>query len=81
MRSYLGKTHWVSEICNYDINLLSATAMLSLGSQRVADLLVVVVKLDAYEDMATYLRIKHTVRGRKTKGKGADTLTKCNHMH
>lgn len=69
------------EICNYDINLLSTTAMLLLRSQGVADLLVVVIKRHAYENMVTYLRIKQAERGRKTKGKGADTLTKCNHMH
>lgn len=68
------------EICNYDTNLLSAAAMLSLRSQGVADLLIVVIKQHAYENMVTYLRIKHVERGRKTKGKGADTLTKCNHM-
>jgi hypothetical protein len=55
--------------------------MLSLWPQRVTDLLVVVVKPHAYENMVTYLRIKHAERGRKTKGKGADTLTKGNHMH
>ena len=55
--------------------------MLMLWSQRVTDLLVVVIKLHAYENMVTYLRIKHAGRGRKTKGKGADTLTKRNHMH
>jgi len=55
--------------------------MLVLWSQGVADLLVVVIKLHAYENMVTYLRIKHAESGRKAKGKGADTLTKGNHMH
>jgi hypothetical protein len=53
--------------------------MLSLRSQGVADLLVVVIKPNADESMVTCLRIKHTERSRKAKGKGADTLTKCNH--
>lgn len=62
--------------------------MLSLRSQRVADLLIVVIKLRADENMVTYLRVKHAVRsrkrpkvGRKAKGEGVDTLTKCNQMH
>jgi hypothetical protein len=55
--------------------------MLLLRSQGVADLLIVAIKLHAYENTVTYLRIKHAERGRKTKGKGADTLTKGNHMH
>jgi hypothetical protein len=69
------------EICNYDINLLSAVAILSLRFQGVADLLIVVIKPNAYENMVTCWRIKHTESSRKTKGKGADTPTKCNHMH
>jgi hypothetical protein len=68
------------EICNHDINLLSTAAMLMLWSQGVADLLVVVIKLHTYENMVTYLRIKYTESGRKTKGKGAGTMTKGNHI-
>lgn len=51
--------------------------MLSLWSQRVSDLLIVAIKLYADENMVTWLRIKRTVSGRKTKGEGADTLTKA----
>ena len=76
-----GPVEYDPGMCNYDIIPLSTAAMLMLWSQGVADLLVVVIKLHAYENMATYLRRKHAVRGRKTKGKGADTLTKCSHMH
>jgi hypothetical protein len=55
--------------------------MLSLRSQGVADPFIVVIKPDADENMVTYWRVKHTESGRKTKGKGTDTLTKRNHMH
>lgn len=40
--------------------------------QEVADPLVVVVKLRADENMATYLRVKLTVNNRKVEGKGVD---------
>jgi hypothetical protein len=55
--------------------------MLSLWSQGVTDLTVVVVKLQANEDMVTYLRIKLVVRGMNAKGKGSDMLTKGNQMY
>lgn len=42
--------------------------------QGFADLIVVVVKPVAYEDMVTYLRIKLTARNRDVKGKGSDML-------
>lgn len=41
---------YVPEVRNYDDTLLSAIVILSLGSQRVTDLAVVVVKLQADED-------------------------------
>lgn len=68
-------------ICNYDINPLSAAAMLSLRVQGTADPLVVVIKLHAEENMATCLRIKRAESSCKAKGKGADMLTKRNQMH
>lgn len=61
---------YVPETCNYDINLLSAAAMLSLWSQGVVDLFVVVIKQHAYENMAIYLRIKHDVEVERLKAKG-----------
>ena len=44
-------------------------------AQGISDLVIVAVKLRAKEDMATYLRIKLSESGRKTKGKGPDMLT------
>ena len=67
---------YVPEECNYDIYFLSAVATLSLWSQGVADLVVVVVKPQADEDMVTYLRVKLVVRDKHVKGKGPDMLTK-----
>ncbi len=55
--------------------------MQALWSQGVADPIVVVVKLQADEDMVTYLRVKLVERGSNAKGKGSDMLTKGNHMH
>ena len=72
---------YVPGICNYDINPLSAAVMLSLWSQGVADLIAVVVKPLAGEDMVTYLRVKLAVRGKEAKGKGSDMLTKGNQMY
>ncbi len=72
---------YVPEICNYDINLLSGAVMLSLWSQGVADLVVVVVKPLAGEDMVTYLRIKLVTRSKDAKGKGPDMLTKGNQIY
>lgn len=65
MRSYLGMTRFVPRICNYDINPLSAAAMLSLWAQGVADPSIVVIKLLASESMVTCLRIKQAENGRK----------------
>lgn len=76
-----GPIGYVPEICNYDINLLSAAAMLALWFQRVADPIIVVVKLHAEESMATYLRAKRAGSSRKAEGKGSDMLTKCNQKH
>ena len=67
--------------CNYDMNSLSGAAMPALWSQGVADLVIVVVKLRADEDMVTCLRGKLVARDRDAKGKGPDMLTKCNQMH
>ena len=63
--------------CNYDMNSLSEVVISSLWSQGVADLVIVVVKLRADEDMVTYLRVKLAARSKKAKGKGPDMLTKC----
>ena len=49
---------------------------MTLWSQGVADLVVVVVKPPADESTATCLRVKLEVRGREAKGKGPDMLTK-----
>jgi len=43
---------------NYDDILLSEVEILELGSRRVTDLVVVVVKPPAEENVATRLRIK-----------------------
>ena len=67
--------------CNYDMHSLSEAAMPSLWSQGVADLVIVVVKLRAVEDMVTYLRIKLAESSGNAKGKGPDMLTKGNQMH
>ena len=71
---------YVPGICNYDINPLSVVEILSLWSQGVADLTVIVIKLLADEDMVTYPRIKLAERGKEAKGEGSDMLTKCNQM-
>ena len=55
------------EICNYDINLLSAAMILSLRFQGVADPFIVFIKLHADDNMVTCLRVKHAESGRKTK--------------
>lgn len=52
--------------------------MPSLWSQGVADLVVVVIKLRAEEDMGTYLRAKLPASSKDAKGKGPDMLTKGN---
>jgi hypothetical protein len=44
-------------------------------AQGISDLVIVVIKLRADEDMVTYLRIKLSESGRKIKGKGLDMLT------
>lgn len=67
---------YVPEVCNYDITLLSMTATSLLWSQGVADLVVVVIKPYADENMVTCLRAKHMERGKDAKGKGPDMLTK-----
>lgn len=58
----LGRT---PEICNYDINLLSAAVMLSLWAQGTTDPLIVVIKLRADENMVTCWRIKQAESRRK----------------
>jgi len=55
--------------------------MLSLWSQGVADLTIVVVKPLANEDMVTYPRIKLTARSKEAKGKGSDMITKGDQIH
>jgi len=54
---------YVPEVHNYDDTLLSEVVIPSLWSQRVTDLVVVVVKLPADESVATRLRIKLEERG------------------
>ena len=68
-------------MCNYDIIPLSTAVMLLLGLQGVSDLIIVVVKLQAYEDMVTYLRIKPVERDKEIKGEGSDMLTKGVQMY
>jgi hypothetical protein len=63
---------------NYDDILLNEVEILELGSRRVTDLVVVVVKPPAEENVATRLRIKlEEKKNREVKGKGPDMLTKC----
>jgi hypothetical protein len=44
--------------------------------QGVADPSIVVVKLEADENMVTYLRIKLPANSRKAEGKGMDMITR-----
>lgn len=45
-------------------------------AQGISDPVIVVIKLRADEDMVTYLRVKLSESGRKTRGKGPDMLTR-----
>ena len=56
---------YVPETRNYDDDLLSVAKMLSLRSQGVADLVIVIVKPQADENMVTCLRIKPGENDRK----------------
>ena len=42
--------------------------------QGSPDLVVVVIKLNAYENMVTYLRIKHLERVKEDKGEGLNMI-------
>lgn len=70
--SYPGKTCWGTEDLYLRQRSSKHCSDTDVTDQEVADPLVVVVKLRADENMATYLRIKLAVNSRKAEGKGVD---------